>query len=382
MNNIVFIDVTTNYPTGFTAGNTKMEYMAKGILELGGKTIAINSAQSTSSNNCDYYGKSATGIEYITFNSNVRFKIFRNYFKIYKTLKARKTNGSNSIILSSSAAYNLLVYIIIAKLTRYKTIFLFHEWRISMKTRSLVRNIDAWLKDSVISRLFDAYLPISHFLLEKSNKFSKKKKKLILPILADYSIVPEQIEIKERFSYCCSVRYILLHPIILEAMNIVVEKYKDTELVLVLSGTQKDINDFKENINTQKCKNSVTIKYNISFDELNEIYQSSLGLIIPLDPNATADIARFSQKIAEYIATGRPIITNAVGEVPYYFKDRESAYFSEYSAEGFSDVMIEMIENKEFSNIIGKNGFEVGQSNFDYRINAKKITDFLTEINI
>ena len=31
MNNIVVIYVTTNYPTAFTAGNTKIEYMARGF---------------------------------------------------------------------------------------------------------------------------------------------------------------------------------------------------------------------------------------------------------------------------------------------------------------------------------------------------------------
>lgn len=366
--NIVFIEVSTDYPKCFNAGNTKMEYMARGLNELGCSTLAINNWASSANGNMDETGISKEGVEYRTFNRNGKINIIENYRKTCRILKERKSNNKTNIaILSTSRSHYMLLDIIAARKCGYKTLFLFHEWRSALKMHSIFHKIDAWIKDHIIIRLFDAYLPISHYLLEKSNNVSKKKKKLIVPVLADFSKIPQQGNIKERFTYCCGIWFIMRHPMLLDAMDMLVEKHLNSELVLILSGNKKDIVLFKENVKTRRCANNITIRTRVPFDELNDIYSSSLGLIIPLEPDSIADTARFSQKIAEYIATGRPIITNAVGEIPYYFKDKESAYITEYSAEGFYKAMDEIIREQDKAIQVGNNGFEVGKTHFDYR---------------
>ena len=379
--NFVFIEVSTDYPKCFNAGNTKMEYMARGLNELGCSTLAINNWGSSTNDNMDEMGISKEGIEYITFNRKGQINIIENYRKTCKILKERKSNNNtNIVILSTSRSHYMLLDIIAARKYGYKTLFLFHEWRSALKMHSIFHKIDAWIKDHIIIRLFDAYLPISHYLLEKCNKISNKKKKLIVPVLADFSQIPKKDNIKERFTYCCGIWFIMRHPMLLDAMDILVEKHRNSELVLILSGNKRDIELFKENIKIRKCANNITIRTGVPFDELNDIYSSSLGLIIPLEPNSIADTARFSQKIAEYIATGRPIITNAVGEIPYYFKNKESAYITEYSAEGFYKAMDEIIREQDEAIQIGSNGFEVGKNHFDYRKKSVDLVEFSSNI--
>lgn len=380
MDNFIFLNVTSNYPTKFTAGNTKMEYMARGFNSASCHVLAINSLFGKTNAEADEEGISEVGVKYITFDSHVRFKAIRDVFKTYRILKKYKTAGENAIIMATSRTHKMLLDIFIAKLAGYKTLFLFHEWRGALKMHSVFHRIDAWLKDHFVIRFFDAYLPISHYLLDRCDEISKKKMKLIVPILADYSIAPPEYDVRERFSYCCSVWYVTRHPMLLDAMDLIVKKHRNTELVLILSGNEKDIEQFKESIKKRDCAENITIRTQVPFEELNEIYGTSLGLIIPLEPESIADVARFSQKIAEYIATGRPIITNAVGEIPYYFSDRKSAYFADYSAEGFCNVMHEMIEEKEKAHAVGCAGFQVGLENFDYKINAFKIINFTKEV--
>lgn len=380
MDNFVFLNITTNYPKQFTAGNTKMEYMAKGLQSLGTRVLAINSLFSNTNGNRDEIGVSDVGIDYITFSSHCRFKTISDVYKTYKLLKERKGKGTNVLIMATSRTYKMLLDILVAKFVGYKTMFLFHEWRGALKMHSVFHKIDAWLKDHLVIRFFDAYLPISHYLLDKCNEISKRKKMIILPVLADYSVAPQKYEVRERFTYCCSVWYVMRHPMLLDAMDRVVEKHSHAELFLVLSGNSRDIENFSEVIKKRRCAKNITIRTKVPFEELSKIYGSSLGLIIPLEPNSIADIARFSQKIAEYIATGRPIITNSVGEIPYYFKNRESAYFADYSVEGFYSIMNEMLENKEKTDEIGHMGFQTGLENFDYKINALKLLEFSKDI--
>lgn len=379
MENFVFLNVTSDYPYKFTAGNTKMEYMALGFKELGASVTVINSISSNTKEDNNETGISEKGIEYITLNSHKRFKFFSNIKQTYKLLKSKKVNGNNAIIMASSRTHKMLIDIFIAKLVGYKTLFLFHEWRSALKMHSVFHKIDAWLKDHFVIRFFDAYLPISHFLLKKCNNVSKKKPKLIVPVMADYTSEPTQQDIEPRFSYCCGVWYMMRHPMLLDAMDRLIEKHPTAGLMLILSGKEADIELFKQTIKERKCANNITIRSKVPFDELNRIYKTSLGLIIPLDPKSVADIARFSQKIAEYVATGRPIITNAVGEIPYYFKNQESAYITEYSVDGFYKAMNDMIEDKETADKVGHRGFMVGREHFDSRVNAIKMFEFISK---
>ena len=379
MDNFIFLNVTINYPKQFTAGNTKMEYMAKGYASLGANVLAINSLYNKTDGDLDETGVSGAGIEYVTLNSHKRFKLFYDTFRKYKLLKNHKKDGKNILIMATARTHIMLIDLFIAKLAGYKTLFLFHEWRSALKMHSIFHKIDAWLKDHFVIRFFDAYLPISHFLLEKCENVSKKKHKLIVPIMADYTTEPVAQGIEPRFSYCCDVWYMMRHPMLLDAMDKLIEKHPDAELTLILSGKEADIELFKQTIKERKCANNITIRSKVPFDELNRIYNTSLGLIIPLDPNSVADIARFSQKIAEYVATGRPIITNAVGEIPYYFKNQESAYITEYSADGFYKAMNDMIEDRETADKVGHAGFMVGREHFDSNANAIKMLEFISK---
>lgn len=366
-NNYIFLNVTSNYPHQFTAGNTKMEYMALGFKELGAWVTAINSISSCTKDYCDETGISEKGIEYTTFNSHKTFKGIYNIKQTYKLLKAKKVDGHNAVIMATSRTHKMLIDILVAKLAGYKTLFLFHEWRSALKMHSIFHKIDAWLKDHFVIRFFDAYLPISHFLLEECNKVSKRKKKLIVPILADYDNEPVKYTVNPQFCYCCGVWYMMRNTLLLDAMDKLVKDYSNAEMVLVLSGNEKDITLFKESIKERPCANNIRIRTKVPFKELNEIYSSSMGLLIPLDPESVADIARFSQKVAEYVATGRPIITNAVGEIPYYFKDKVSACFAHYSADGFYNSMKMLLGDTQKADEIGYNGFWVGRNSFDFR---------------
>ena len=379
MDNFVFLNVTSNYPKQFTAGNTKMEYMATGMLHLGANVFAINSLKNKTEKKQDETGVSGAGIEYVTLNSHKRFKLLYDTFRKYKLLKNYKKDGKNILIMATARTHIMLMDIFVAKLAGYKTLFLFHEWRSALKMHSVFHKIDAWLKDHFVIRFFDAYLPISHFLLEKCNNVSKKKPKLIVPVMADYTTEPISQEIKPRFSYCCGVWYMMRHPMLLEAMDKLVKDYSNAEMVLILSGNEKDIALFKESIKEHPCANNIKIRTKVPFNELNEIYSTSLGLIIPLDPESIADIARFSQKVAEYVATGRPIITNAVGEIPYYFKDNVSACFAHYSVDGFYHSMKMLLDNTQKADEIGYNGFLVGREHFDSKANAIKMLEFISK---
>ena len=69
-----------------------------------------------------------------------------------------------------------------------------------------------------------------------------------------------------------------------------------------------------------------------------------------------------------------------MGEIPYYFKNQESAYITEYSVDGFYKAMNGAMEDRETANKVGHAGFMVGREHFDSKVNAGKILDFIAPI--
>lgn len=182
-----------------------------------------------------------------------------------------------------------------------------------------------------------------------------------------------------KFTYCGHANYLLRNHLLLDAFKIVIEKYPKARLALVLFGNEKQMQKIKQFIQ-DKAIPSIEIKNQIPEEELYRLYDTSLGLLIPLDPNSLQDKARFSQKIAEYIGSKRPIITNNVGEIPYYFKNEKSALIVDYTPEAFADGMIELIQNPEKATQIGDEGYHTGIVNFEYKTVSFKILDFISSL--
>ena len=89
--------------------------------------------------------------------------------------------------------------------------------------------------------------------------------------------------------------------------------------------------------------------------------------------------ARFSQKIAEYLATGRPVVTTAVGEIPYYFKHGVDAYVTKFSPGEYADCLNFILEHPRAADAVGAAGHELGASEFNYHTFGKTLTAFFRD---
>lgn len=77
------------------------------------------------------------------------------------------------------------------------------------------------------------------------------------------------------------------------------------------------------------------------------------------------------------MASKRPIITSNVGEIPYYFKDNETAKIVPYSVEGYFNGMKTLAENHNLADKIGAGGYNVGCEKFDYEKVGKEMKSFI-----
>ena len=227
--------------------------------------------------------------------------------------------------------------------------------------------------------MVDCILPISEFIIEHIQHF--KKPYLKIPIIAEYDDLSIKNIIKrDFFLYCVYAAYTRVIYKIIDAFSLFHENEKKIKLILILSGTSQQISIIQNYIHQKGLEDSIDILHNIPYHQLFRLYQEALGLIIPLDPNSIQDHARFSQKIAEYLSSGTPIISNNVGEIKYYFKDKQNIILCEYSTKGFAQVFSWIKNNPTKAKEIGISGYLTGLKQFNYKIICEKFNVFLKSL--
>lgn len=379
--NILFIDSTQVYPYGYSAANTKMGLIARGLTLEGEKVSIIDSIKGVKLKNDMPYDGNINNVTYNIFEKTGLSGFLSNIGKLNRILKQRRQSDDlNVAILSSPNVVLYAIYLILLKLNRYKVAVIFHEWHIAYNDNTFLRAISNYIYDYTFGYFCSVIFPISTFLENKCLKFGKKMMKV--PILADFqdnqfSKRGRDLGDKKFFLYCGNTGYFRVIKILIDAFNQLKEE-SDTYLSLVLYGNKEDEEQIIDYISSLGLKERVIIHKNLSYSDLYAQYEQALALLIPLSPDSLQDKARFSQKIAEYLSSKRPIITVGVGDVNYYFTDKENAFVSkDLSVDELFQQMKFVVENRDIADSVGQKGYELGVSEFDYVINSRKIKSFL-----
>lgn len=369
----IFLDSTQNYPFEYSAGNTKVEMIARGLLNLDRKVYVINpfwgyDKISQSSNGV------SNGIKYMIFPKRGKLYAISNMFKIL-LLVLRLRKQYKYVIMTSN---HFIVYVLEClwlRLLGYKIGVLYHELRYTtLHQPSKYVFYSTKLFDKYFGYFCNYILPISHFLKQRCVKY--RRPILLTPVLSSSNFFPLNNDIGNHFLYCSNTEYGRIIRYILEAFK-VYSIGGNAELVLVLSGNKEEIQSYERWIVDNNLGKRIIIMSKLPQEELFQLYSKSLALLIPLDNTNLQDKARFSQKIAEYTSTGRPIVTNSVGEIPYYF-DLESAYImNDLDVVKMANLLQDIEVHKDKATKIGANGYQVFKKYFDNETYAIKLLDFL-----
>ena len=109
--------------------------------------------------------------------------------------------------------------------------------------------------------------------------------------------------------------------------------------------------------------------------ELLKLYQEAQALLIPLFDDVRSK-ARFPTKTAEYMASGRPVVTTQVGEMARLLRDgREAFIASAGDAEDYGVKICSALADTEAASRIGLAGREYARSHFDYRLHGPILLD-------
>lgn len=380
-NNIVFLGCTNGYGYAFSACNTKVEFMARGLSEQGDICYIHNGTSGKEGIFSPQYHKLdgiATVVDYPAKGSWY-VSPFRNHSLLLSDLRQwHRPDSRNWVIVEAPYLPFYYLNIYAARKAGYKVAVISHEWLGSFQNRNCIKRWVNHLYSRVFGYGVDAILPISEYIRQKIRKFGKPYLKV--PVLADFAQGAASASHEPFFLYCVSAEYLRVIEVVLRGFVEFLKLYPGYELLLVLSGGEEAMKAVSAYIKENGLTGMVKIKHRLPYDELKSLYSRASGLIVALNPEFEQDKARFSQKIAEYLSTGSVLISNNVGEMNYYFTDRENILMDEYSPQGFYRSFCWIAEHPEKAQEIGYAGYELGKKEFDYKQCGIRFHDFLSAL--
>lgn len=118
----------------------------------------------------------------------------------------------------------------------------------------------------------------------------------------------------------------------------------------------------------------------LSRSELLGLYERAHALLIPLFDDQQSR-ARFPTKIGEYLAAARPVVTNAVGEIPHYLTNGVDAVLcppGDHRA--FGRAIIDLLNDPERAALIGRRGRVVAETRFHYALHGATLARMFAEV--
>ncbi|MEO8254347.1 MAG: glycosyltransferase [Flavobacterium sp.] len=223
--------------------------------------------------------------------------------------------------------------------------------------------------------LFDRYIPISHFLDHHLKDKNKKVNTLIIPPICDFYFF-KTIDSSNQFHqpyflYCGSAAYYEVVEFIIDSFK-KIKNNDTTHLHLVLNGIKSEElkNLLKEN------NDKVKVFSNLDYNDLIRLYKNAFALLIPLR-NTKQDEGRFPQKICEYLASEKTVISTNFGEVKFYFKDMVNALIAkDYDVASYSEKMQWALSNVQYLKIIEEEAYKTGKDFFDITSYKETIKHF------
>jgi glycosyltransferase involved in cell wall biosynthesis len=168
--------------------------------------------------------------------------------------------------------------------------------------------------------------------------------------------------------------------ILIESFSKIQTRYTDYNLYLV-GPWQPDSIGHQELIKKLGLEAKVKWMKEYPRNSIPSIIKNSNLLVLPR-PDSRQAQGGFPTKLGEYLASGIPVCATTVGEIPDYLVDNESVFFAKPgSVESFSEAMDKALSNYENAKRVGLNGKKVAELEFNKDIQAKKLYDFLKELD-
>ena len=393
----LFIITDEPVPYGMAATN-RMLSLSRGLVEEG-IPVQVICIRTTEKREVNILNKNSVGriqgIQYeyscgTTLRGETFFK--RRYLAMrgiwYSVFLLRNGQKKDILMLYLSSPFLMLFYCLVSKLFGLFYIIDKSEYPFVLNNKSAIGKLYAYLYTSYAYKLFDAILvmtmPLQSYFAKRMRRYAKL---LLVPMTVEsvrflnhHSLPPE----KERYIAYCG--YLGGNKdgvsILINSFALLIKKINNIKLYII--GDAQGTNDLEnlqilvKELNIQKY---VVFTGHVSREDMPGYLCNATTLALAR-PTSLQSQGGFPTKLGEYLSTGNPVVVTSVGDIPFFLKDGENAFLSvPDSAEAFAQKLEYVLTNPEHAKRVGMKGRETALANFDYKVQAKRLVDFLSTIS-
>lgn len=245
-----------------------------------------------------------------------------------------------------------------------------------------------WLYEGPMFSLATGAIVISSLIEERARAGAQRlKRKLIVlrtPILVDVDKFHPENQVREsrngearQFVWCGGVDgYVKDIEFMIRALALVFKKGMNCQLVIVGGASEGARRRIMQRAETNGVAGAVVIQGFVEEDRLDEIYQPAAGLLLPLFDDDRSR-TRMPTKLGGYLASGKPVITCAVGDLTELLFHERSAYIGPPGDEAaFAENMCSVLRDPATARKIGAAGLHVCEAEIHYEAHATRLADF------
>ena len=302
-------------------------------------------------------------------------------------LLIRRRKNIYAAIYSGPSFFEMVLYRFLSKILGFKLLTQNVEMSSAITyNRKLSTLINARLLDNYRFYFCDGIIVISEYLKNRVRSKNKNLPVIKIPAICDFEEfnLPGNTAYDEYLMYCGAIGYFSVIEFIIDLYC----KLRESncyggKLLLAIGGGSNDEKlsfNLQKKINECEFKNSIILKTDVPHEELINIYLGAELLIVPMR-NVLQDIAGFHHKVGEYCAAKKPIISNNLGEMNFYFKDGISAILAEeFTIESYLEKLSEILPFKDKLKLIAEEGHQIGIEKLNYLCYGKELKQFIDNL--
>lgn len=264
----------------------------------------------------------------------------------------KKMVGDSDVVISSETGVRQNIRKVIgAKLRGKKVVREINEWPLSVIWGE--SKFKQWIEIYLLPKIFDGFICISDVLVEFCRMHGRKG----IPI----------------FKLPMTVDYDAINSVAMEG-DVPVGDY------ICYAGGMSEAKDGVETLKKACMGFDLKMLNGLSHKDAVRIMAGARCLVLAR-PDSLQARAGFPTKLGEYLALGRPVVVTKVGEIPRYLEDGVSAYLVEPGdVAGLAKKINEVFADPVLAEQIGISGREVALKNFDYKVHAEELRDWIRSI--
>jgi len=162
-------------------------------------------------------------------------------------------------------------------------------------------------------------------------------------------------------------------------MPALVEDYPGLHLLIVGDGEKKD--DLKQWIDEKRMGRNIILAGRVPFEQVSVYINAADICLAPYFEEGLNETGISPLKIFEYMACGRPIITNPVGGLDALFREHEiGVMIHSMNPQDWGKPIKDLLGDPEKMKTLGDNGYRAVQTHYSWEAICKKIENTLERL--